>query len=237
MKIPHILLLSVFCLFSRTQAGEISHRTCRILYPDRAADAPKRLDLFDGISSQEVELPSINFSPVYKLVTGAIRLKLLPAGTEDPKNLSPDAPSVEIPENHHNFYLIASGDPENKITPVKFKVINIECENFKPGQTLWINHTDKTIEGKLGTQVLSLGPDTSKILDSPLSDKSLPTSGYYQAGFTYQNVGETTFAPISEQQWWHDATSRHLGFIENSGGKLPKIYVIRDFRDPEPTAP
>lgn len=24
---------------------------------------------------------------------------------------------------------------------------------------------------------------------------------------------------------------------ENSGGKLPKIYVIRDFRDPEPTAP
>jgi hypothetical protein len=234
MKIFPIILFSVFSFLSDSHAQETTHRTCRIVFPGRPADAPKRLHLFDGTSSQEIELPSMNLSPVYNLPAGAIHLKFFTSKPEDSKSVSPDAPSVEIPENYHDFYLIVASDPENKIAAVKLKAINIESANFKLGQTLWINHTDQTIEGKLGDRVLSLGPNSSKILDSPFIDKSGPTRGYYHASFTYQIRGEDTFAPITEQQWWHDATSRHLGFIEHSGGKLPKIYVFRDFRDPEP---
>lgn len=234
MKIFSIIFLSLFSPLSHSHAQEATHRNCRIVFPGRPADAPKRLHLFDGTSSQEIELPSMNLSPVYNLPAGAMHLKLLTSKPEDSESVPPDAPSIEIPENYHDFYLIVSRDPENKIAAVKLKAINIETANLKLGQTLWINHTDQTIEGKLGDRILSLGPDSSKILDAPFINKSEPTRGYYHASFTYQVRDKETFEPITEQQWWHDATCRHLGFIEHSGGKLPKIYVFRDFRDPEP---
>lgn len=234
MKIFSIIFLSLFSPLSHSHAQEATHRNCRIVFPGRPADAPKRLHLFDGTSSQEIELPSMNLSPVYNLPAGAMHLKLLTSKPEDSESVPPDAPSIEIPENYHDFYLIVSRDPENKIAAVKLKAINIETANLKLGQTLWINHTDQTIEGKLGDRILSLGPDSSKILDAPFINKSGPTRGYYHASFTYLVRGMETFEPITEQQWWHDATCRHLGFIEHSGGKLPKIYVFRDFRDPEP---
>ncbi len=232
MKIPLFTLISLLTLFSHTHAQDAATRTCRIVFPDRPAGAPKTLHLFDGITSQEVELSSMNLSPLYKLAAGAIHIKLLPAKVEDPKAVSPDAPSVEIPADYTDFFLLVSSDPNNKIAPVKLQAINLDIENFKLGQTLWNNHSDKTVEGKLGEQSLSLKPESSQIVDSPISDKGIPTSGYFNASFTYQVQGKDAFEPITEQQWWHDAKCRHLGFINNSGGKLPKIYFFRDFRDP-----
>lgn len=49
----------------------------------------------------------------------------------------------------------------------------------------------------------------------------------------FQANGNAPPAPITEQRWWHDASSRHLGFVANTGGKLPKIYFFRDFRNLE----
>lgn len=226
----NFLALLTFLFFNNAHGA--TDRTCRIVFLERPANAPKSLHLFDGSTSQEVELPSMNLSPIYKLAPGAIQLKLLVAKADDPKAVSPDTPTVDIPADYTDFFLLVSSDPENKIAPVKLQAIKLDSENFKLGQTLWINHSDKIIEAKLGAQILSLKPESSQIVDTPFSDKSVPTSGYYSASFTYQVEGETTFAPITEQQWWHDAKSRHLGFIQSSGAKLPKIYFFRDFRSP-----
>jgi len=231
MKNPHLILLGLLAVMNCMHAQETPERTCRILFLDRPAGAPKSLHLFDGTTSQEVELPSMNFSPLYKLTAGNIPLKLLTAQVEDPKAVSPDAPSVEIPADYTDFFLLVSSDPDNKIAPVKLEAINLQSKNFKRGQTLWINQTDKTIKGKLGEQILSLEPESSTIVDTPFNNQSVPTSGYFNASFTYQVQGKDGFAPITEQQWWHDAASRHLGFIVNSGGKLPTIHFFRDFRD------
>lgn len=234
MKNSHLILLALFASLFCSHAQETPERTCRILFLDRPADAPRTLHLFDGKTSQEVDLPNMNFSPLYKLAPGAIQLKLLTAKAEDPEAISPDAPSVEIPAHYTDFCLLVSSDPTNKVAPVKLKAINLETEKFKTGQTLWVNQTDKTIKAKLGEQILSLGPGNSEIVDNPLSKQSETTSGYYKASFTYKAQGEDTFALITEQQWWHDTNSRHLGFVVDTGGKLPKIYFFRDFRVPEP---
>lgn len=234
MKNLQLTILVFFASLFCTHARETPGRTCRIVFPDRPADAPKTLHLFDGTTSQEVHLPSTNFSPLYKLAPGAIQLKLLTAQAEDPKAVSPDAPFVDIPEDCTDFYLLVSRDPNNKTAPLKLKAINLESGKFKFGQTLWVNETDKIIQAELGGQTLSLGPQSSEIVDSPLINQGVPTSGYYKAVFTYQVPGEGAFAPITEQNWWHDAQSRHLGFMVNAGGKLPRIYFYRDFRAPEP---
>ena len=230
MKNPYTILRALLAITLICCAQAAPERTCRIVFPDRPQDAPRSLHLFDGKNSQEVELPSMNLSPVYKLAAGAIQLKLLAAKADDPKEVPADAPMVEIPADHTDFVLLVFSDPGNKIAPVKLEVVNLDGKTFKPGQTLWTNRTDTTVEGKLGEQTLSLGPVTSKILDAPLSDKGVPTSGYYSASFTYRSGDEGAFEPITEQQWWHDANSRHLGFIVNKGGKLPKIFFYRDFR-------
>ncbi|MES2982541.1 MAG: hypothetical protein V4727_09530 [Verrucomicrobiota bacterium] len=229
MKILHQFALLTFLFFHNAYGAP--DRTCRIVFLERPANAPKSLHLFDGSASQEVELPSMNLSPVYKIASGAIQLKLLDTKVDDPKAVSPDAPTVNVPEDYSDFFLLVTSDPENKKIPVKLQAIKLDSENFKLGQTLWTNHSDKIIEGKLGTQILSIKPENSQIVDTPFTDKSTPTSGYYSASFTYQVEGKTTFSPITEQQWWHDAKSRHLGFIANTGGKLPKIYFFRDFRE------
>jgi len=209
---------------------QASARTCRILFPDRPGDAPRSLHLFDGISSQEVELPSMNLSTVYELPAGPLNLRLLPDKVDDPSTISPDSPSVEVPETYTDFYLIVFGNPKNKISPVKLEVINADSENFKPGQTLWLNKTGKTIKGKWGEQTLKLEPESSEIVNSPLDNQNATTSAYFSASFTYRIQGEAVFAPITEQQWWFDANCRHLGFVMDSGGKLPQIYFFRDFR-------
>jgi hypothetical protein len=230
MKAPHTILgaLLTFLLCSHAQAAP--ERTCRIVYVERPENAPVFLHLFDGRNSQNVELPSMNLSPTYKVAPGAIQLKLLAAEVEDPKEVPADAPSVEIPADFTNFLLLVLSDPDNKIAPVKLEAVNLDGENFKPGQTLWVNRTDMTIGGKLGEQILSLEPVSSKIVDAPVSDKGVPANGYYNASFTYQAGEKGAFEPITEQQWWHDARSRHLGFIVDSAGKLPKIFFYRDFR-------
>ena len=226
MKHSYILffLTSLVCILSQT----VSARNCRILFLDRPNDAPKSLHLFDGTSSQEVDLPSMNFSPVYKLPEGAIKLRLLTEKYQDPTSVSPDAPFVEIPETYVDFYLIISSDPENKITPVSIKAYCPSDETFKAGQTLWINLTEQTIHGTLGEAKLILKPNSTQILNAPIN-----ASGYYKAEFSYQTEANADLQKITEQSWWHDANSKHLGFVINAGGKLPKIFFYRDFRTPE----
>ncbi len=230
MKITYLIFTALLTSFTQSYAEKVAKRDCRILFLERPTTAPKSLHLFDGSTSQQVDLPNMNLSAVYKINSNTTRLLLLPFQVDNPKDISPEAPAVEIPTEYINILLLISSDPENKIAPVKLTVINL---NFKISQTLWINRSDKTIEGKLGEQVLSIEPDSSKIIDAPLGNQSTPASGYIEASFTYKVQDSDVSSPISEQQWWHDANSRHIGVIANSGGKLPKINFYRDFREPE----
>lgn len=98
--------------------------TCRILFLDRPDDAPRTLHLFDGVSPQMVELPRMNLSPVYKLRPAALCLRLLPAPAVDPKTVSPDAPSVAVPESHANFHLVFAMPDKNRRAPRVFAFSN-----------------------------------------------------------------------------------------------------------------
>jgi len=161
MKSPIAILrlLLAFALLGCAQAAP--ERTCRIVFPDRPQEAPKSLQLFDGKTCREVELPSMNLSPVYGLASGAIQLKLLGAEVEDPKDVPADAPSVEVPADCADLILLVSGDPDNKTAPVKLELVDLGSEYFKVGQTLWANRSDKAIEAKLGEQTVSLEPESS----------------------------------------------------------------------------
>ena len=203
-------------------------RTCRIVFPERPQDAPKVAYLFTGSKSLSVTLPSMNFSEVIELPNGEITIAMTPHEISDPKLLPPGAPLLKIPETVKDFYIIIVPDNKNPLVPVKMNLVNAGEEKFNPGETLWYNFTENRIFAKLGSNDMSVAPNSRVITKSPVSENS-----YYTARFANQVLGKADIEPITEQSWWHDTKSRHLGFIVNSGGKLPKIYFFRDFRDPE----
>jgi hypothetical protein len=200
-------------------------RTCRIVFPERPKDAPQAAHLFDGKGSRQVTLPSMNFSEVIALPSGEITLRMTAEETKDPANAPSGAPELRIPEAVKDFYILVTSDPENPTLPLKLQAVTAGDGELKPGETIWSNLTDHRIQAKLGDISLSVEPGGQAVSKDPV-----PKSGYYKAEFTYQTHGEGDYQKITEQQWWHDAASRHVGFMVNTGGKLPKIYFYRDFR-------
>lgn len=219
-----ILTAGLLLLASKAEAK----RTCRIVYPERPQGAPKTAFLFDGTKSQDVTLPSMNLSEVIEVPSGELTLAMTAEKISDPKKLAPDTPFLVIPELVRDFYIIITLDSKNQIFPVKMNLVETGGDKLKPGETLWSNLTEHRIVAKLGDAAMTLEPRGKTISKDPA-----PSSGYYVAKFSYQAAGKGPLAPITEQSWWHDAGSRHLGFVVNTGGRLPKIYFFRDFREPE----
>jgi hypothetical protein len=225
MKTPFILLALAMSLASslNTEASDI--RVCRIIFPERPKDAPKFAYLFDGETSQRVTLPSMNFSGIIELSPGNLNLQLTADKIHDIKEIPAGSPALEIADDIKDFYILVTADPSNALLPLRMELVAMGGGAFEVGQTLWCNLTDHAIQAKLGELDFAVAPKSREVSSSPLSE-----SGYYRAEFKYQPGARGEFLKITEQQWWHDVGSRHLGFIVDSGGELPKIYFYRDFR-------
>lgn len=226
-----ILLLSIFLGVS-LQAAETSARTLRILFLSGPADAPEKLHLFDGVSSQEVELTRMSFSPVYKIVGGEINIALLPKpppATPEPGATSvvpAGAPTAAVSEGTNDFYLIVSSDPSNQVAPVKMQVINANPDKFLPGHQLWFNLTDSRIGGIIGTRKLVIEPNARVILDPPATQAE-----DYQVNIKYVPPGKERAEPLCETNWTHQPKSRSVYFVLRTPDSIiPRIMGFPDFR-------
>jgi len=190
-------------------------------------DAPQTLFLFDGTTAQEVELPSMNFSPVYQLGPGAITLKMLTQPPVKPAEIDPAAPSATLAAEVRDCYLLIASDPTNAVAPVKLSVINAGQEVFKNGQMLWFNLSDKNVGGQLGEQKLVIAPNGRTVVDAPASKEER-----YTANLAYYTAGETQLHPLCDTKWRHDPTARSVFFIINQpGSRTPRAMGFPDRRD------
>lgn len=221
--------LLIACLFISTLPASSQEqkkkRTCRILYVERPGDAPTEAYLFDGKQSHKVLLPSLNFSEVIELPMGNITVGLSPNSIDAAEAFPEGAPTAKIPEQITDLYLLLSSDPKNNVLPIKIKALNIDNKNLKPGHTLWINLSKHKIAARMGKEEVIIAPKKITISSPPLQ-----TSGYFLAQFLYQPDSKDKFLPIMKKSWWFDATSKNLGFIVDTGARMPKIFTIRDRR-------
>ncbi len=229
MRFSFLIIVSVIGLTysasAQTKKEPTIGRTCRIVFPERPNHSPKFAYLFDGTKSQRVHLPSMNFSPVIKLPAGELTILLTPNEITDLENPPLGGPMLKISEDIKEFYILMVPDPSNSTLPLRMKMVNVSGGKLKLGETLWFNTTDHHIVANLGKSKLSVKPKSQTVSKSPVSK-----SGYYRAELGYQRLAKGQFKKITEQHWWHDTKSRHVGFIVNTGGRLPKIYYYRDFR-------
>lgn len=223
------IVLSVLPCFSQVKDKKVPDRNCRIIFLERPKGGVEKVQLFDGEISREIRFSTMNLSGVIKVPGGDMVLGMTPDPVLDPESFPKGAPIVKIPAKVTDCYLIVVSDPQNKILPVRILLVDSSDGQLKAGQTLWINFTNQNIAGKLGKETVKI-PAKSKVV----SDAPLRKSGYYLASFLYQPNSKSKFLPVMKKSWWFDATSKHLGFIVSTGGKLPKIFTLRDRPAPKP---
>lgn len=225
-----IFLLGVVPVLAFGQSD--SKRTCRILFLSAPPEAPQTLQLFDGTTSREVELPRMNLSPVYDLPAGPLVLRMLQVAPDKPELVNPDAPKVTLGEKITDFYLLVSSDPENKVAPVRLQVINASSTDFKKGEMLWFNLTPNSVGGKVGSEKLAMKPNSKVILKAPASGNE-----DYPVNLTFMMPGNERLYPLCETKWLHDPRSRSILFIfAQKGSRTPRVMGFPDYREEEKKA-
>jgi hypothetical protein len=224
------LIPFALCLLSTLAcAQQKPARSCRILFLGAPPDAPETLQLVAGTGSQEVELPRMNFSPVYQLPGGALRLHLLPTVPDDPAAIPAGAPTATVGEAVSDFHLLVTSDPDNQVAPVRMQVIDIGGGKLRSGQQLWFNLTDKPVAGTVGSRRLAIRPKTRIKLDPPATGHD-----NYPVKLSFRIPGKEHVYPLCETQWLHDPRSRSVVFIlDAAGSRTPRILSFPDYREPE----
>jgi len=222
------LLITLFLLLPIAVSAQnrSSKHTCRILFFDAPADAPNTLYLFDGEGTQQVQLPRMNFSPVYELPAGQLNLRLLAAAPDDPRAIPRGAPSARVPETMADFYLILTSDPDNPVAPVKMQVIDAGYDKVKQGQMMWFNLTSNMIGGNVGDQQLVVQPQSSTVLDAPI-----PNAGEYPIRLFFQMPDDERTHPLTSTSWGHNPRTRNIIFINTvPNSSTPRVRGFTDFR-------
>ncbi len=222
-----IILLILTSLVMTAAAQEKTTRTCRIVFLMAPPDAPKTLQLFDGSTSQSVDLPRMNFSSIYDIAPGPVTLRLLPVAPVKPEEINPAAPSAKVGADISDFYLLVASDPANPVAPVRMSVVDAGRSQFKDGQMLWFNLSDKSVGGQLGKQRLAIAPNGRSLVDSPAGDRE-----DYVVNLAYQVQGDPKLQPICETKWRHDPASRTVLFVVNEPGtRTPRVLGFPDRRE------
>ena len=222
-------LILFFACLHVALAGDTGEHTCRIVFPRGPDSAPRKLHLYDGVGSTEVDLPRLNLSKIYRLRPGDISITLLPSRPASPEEVPTGAPVVKIPAEIKDFYLILTHDPGNKVVPVKLHVISANTKGFKRGEMLWLNLTKNPVAGMIGSKKLRLPAKGKVKIASPVSKP-----GNYPVRIDYRIPGKKHIYPLCETQWFHDPRSRSLAFVlPGAGTRTPRVMVFADFRIPE----
>jgi hypothetical protein len=226
MKHFSTLLAALSCLlgiaFSQDSARPI--RTCRVLFLSAPDKAPAKPYLFDGKSSSEITLPTKNFSEVYPLAAGNITLSLVPRPFAEKEVPPAGTPSVKIPENINDCYLLIAHDPESG--NLRIQMVNANAEMFKAGQMLWYNLTPHVVGGTLGERTINIKPQSRQIVDAP-------AKGFesYKVKLGYMPAGTKRAEPLSSTLWRHNPEARSVVLVfMRPDTTVPRIASFYDER-------
>lgn len=223
-------IIILFLSLATVLTAQESAHTARILFLNGSqAAADGTYYLFDGQETQEVELPRFSLSPVYDLRPGDLKLWLLKKPVADAENLPEGAPFVLVPAGVTDFYLICTTDPENKVIPVRMRLVNANPDKIGRGEMLWFNLTAKALAGKVGSRDLRLGPQTTLLVKEPATgNENYPIELYFKV------EGDDRTHPLIEGQWRHDPRTRSIVFVYDEGKRrAPRIMSFSDFREPK----
>lgn len=227
-----LLLLTLFFPLLATAQEKTGKRTCRVLFLNPPGNAPKKLFLFDGAKSQEVELADLNFSEIYTIAGGDTNIRLLPKAVLKAEEIPEGAPGAKISASIGDCYIVVKEDVANKVVPIQFDIIDAGSDKFRKGQIMWFNLSKYPVGGQVGTQKLAMKSPSRVITDAPASGRDT-----YDVSLSCIFPGDPEFHPICRTTWVHDPNSRMVVFFYGGGQNMvPQFSGFKDFRDAPPKA-
>ena len=227
-----LFLLSLLSLAPALNAQEREH-PCRMVFLNGPQQAASQYYLFDGQKSQEVKLPRLSLSPVYKLRPGVSKIWLRTSPVAKLEEIPKGAPSAIIPAGTLDFYLLMTRDPSNTVVPLRMQIVNANYDKIRLGEMLWFNLTPKYLVGKIGRASLKLPPKKSALVKAPARKR-----GGYPVEIYFRVPNDNRTHPLIESQWRHDPRSRCIVFVFDEGKRrAPRIQSFSDFRPPKPEKP
>jgi hypothetical protein len=228
MRLLTLLVLLLITLPLAAQKKASKERSCRIIYLSAPAGAPTKLHLFDGKTSQEVELPRMNLSGPYTLPPGRLNLRMVSEPVANPKKLPKGAPHAVVTTNVRDFYLLVTTDSKNTIAPVSLRLINANTDRFSNGQILWLNLSPHTVKGTVGNQKLRLPPQSRRIIKPPANSRAT-----CPVDLSFIITGDKRRHPLCETSWLHDPRTRMIAFVfTEKGRRTPRVLAFPDSRPP-----
>jgi len=226
------LLKVAFCVLYLVSSAS-AQRAARMIYFNAPDDAPKKTFLYQQKDSvaKELELKSKNFAAAFKLESGDLNLRFLPAPLAVDQEIPSKAPAVRIPKEWDKVLLLVSEDKNNSVIPIRVVAINASDNVFPEGSLYFINLSNVYVQGTLGDQTLQMKPRSKKIITSPRKDV-----GNYGIKVESYNENTKQKSSLVEQLWRHIPTSKFVVIITNlPPPRSAKLFTaeIRNFDIPE----
>lgn len=200
-----------------------SARLVKIIYFDTPKSISEKVYIYDTSGEKvEVFLKYKKASESFEISEGITKLAFLgeDVDSDDPSPLL-GAPNINIPESWDKILLIAFKDPTNKKYGIRVKAINAAPSEFDTGQILFINYTNLSLFGKMGSKKLLVKPRSKFILDMKnLNELSYPFK------LDYINK-ETSSKPVYfiRKTWRNYSKRRQLVFIYHPSGSKSVTYI------------
>lgn len=208
MIVRSILLLAALILPALAQSEDPPKKSdkeleVRLLAEQFPAELGKVVLLFEKTKSQPVELPTNRLSDPVPVPARTMSLQL----ADKPVTLC----QIALPEQGKAFAVILV---TAKPSGFKAMVVRTDDPSFKAGDVMFINRSEKTILGKLGTTPLVLKPNETA--------KSRPTGAiedtYFDIAFAIREQGGDKL--ISSSRWPVENDLRsYLFFFTNAEGR------------------
>lgn len=208
MIVRSLLLLAALLLPVSAQTEETPKKSekdlrVRLLAEQFPAELGKVVLQFEKTQSQAIELPTNRLSDPVSVAARVMSLRLL----DKPVALC----QIKLPEEGKAFAVILVTAKPSGFKPI---VVRTDDPTFKAGDVLFINRSEKTILGKLGTTPLVIKPDESI--------KSRPTgpvdNTYYDIAFAIRDAAGDKL--ISSSRWPVENDLRsYLFFFTNADGR------------------
>ena len=110
--------------------------------------------------------------------------------------------------------------------PIRILKINASDNVFGPGSIYALNLSHNVIAGTLGDKKLQMKPESTTILENPVS-----ANGFYAAKVYFARKEDKKPRPFIKQMWEHSNTTRQVLFIFSKPPPHYATYFCAEVRD------
>ena len=216
-----ILIAAIVLLTPLVSKGQ--DRVIRVIYFKAPAEAPRKVFAHTSAGVVEVPLPRLHFSNSIELPPGELVIRFSERETLPPETPADQTVNLKLSANEKELLLFVYPDPGQK--NVGLAIQKLSVSKLPPGEMMWINTTNFTVGGKVGSKTAVVRPGEIKQIGAPADKDDLN----YDVELQFMAKGSKSQQYLFDGNWGYTPNARLIAMITaETGGMKPRVDVLRD---------